>query len=441
MGPLFRLDKIPCYLAFFSAAMMVWSHWTLPPFHSEPIDLSHEQRPVVNASGPPLEKGERASSIFLTPELDDLIRSWENSTLSDENAKSAIWGIVQSKSFVDHKPSHGIVFMKTHKTASSTITSILHSIATSHNLVAPVTKKTAPFDPRGAKGRKELLGLLTTIPGIQSAPYDIWCNHVKFHESLLTRAVPSSYGKLFSIVRDPGTRLRSACAYYHCCPAETEEEWAEFVLSDHGKAGSWNKGFCEFDQSSGEIYGPSLTKETQAAVQSRANRGELLLLVMERMSESMLVLWDFYKLHPLDVTFISQKVRTKNLNVEEEKSNRTKLAETLVREMNSYDSALHKFANTLLTKKVEALMPNKAIRDRAMKEVELLNDLLHHICQPNLYGVTSDLNFWCKEKTFDNVSWNDYHLRRVNSQKHTAAVGHRQNDRGRMQRMRQYSLR
>eukprot|EP00581_Thalassiosira_minuscula_P009365 CAMPEP_0183708676 /NCGR_PEP_ID=MMETSP0737-20130205/4902_1 /TAXON_ID=385413 /ORGANISM="Thalassiosira miniscula, Strain CCMP1093" /LENGTH=277 /DNA_ID=CAMNT_0025936575 /DNA_START=493 /DNA_END=1326 /DNA_ORIENTATION=+ len=275
--------------------------------------------------------------------------------ISVEEAKSAIWDIVKSESFVQHKPSHGIAFVKTHKTGSSTITSVLHSIATSHNLVNPLTNKSVVYNPRTAEGREIMLNFPTTLPGQKSAPYDVWCNHINFRESLLTEAVPSSNGKYLSIVRDPGTRLRSACAFFKCCPANTEDGWVKFILSEKGNTNSWSKGIrsamCRTDQSSREIFWPSPTVETQASMEKRVARGDLLLLVMERMIESMLVLWDFYKLHPLDVAFIPKKVKKKIPGVTDEKPNILKLAEEMVREANPYDTALHELANNTLTNK------------------------------------------------------------------------------------------
>mmetsp|Transcript_21872 Transcript_21872/g.46184 ORF Transcript_21872/g.46184 Transcript_21872/m.46184 type:complete len:489 (-) Transcript_21872:95-1561(-) len=440
ISAIFRVFVKPYHQAFICAILLIWLKSAFTLF-GQASKILYGQR-IVDASetNEPHSPDPRASDptiAFLTPDLNKLIRSWEESAISAEDAKSAVWEIVRGKSFLEHKPSHGIVFVKTHKTASSTVTSMLHSLATSHDLIAPLTTKTTPFDPRNAGGQEELFHLPTTVPEAQSAPYDVWSNHVKFHESLLSEAVPSSGGKYVSIVRDPASRLRSACKYYECCPATTDTSWALFIIQK-GKDKDWSKGHCAFDQTSRDIFGPTLDEATRAAVETRVDRGDLFLMVSERMVESSLALWNFYDLHPLDVAFISQKVTIDRftgestlMNGSEEKKPRVvEVAEEKVREWNPYDTSLHELANHALSKRMKAIFPEKTIRERAVRELELLNDIIWQVCLPELKEKTPELNDWCREKKMDNVAWNECHLDMMNFQRlNQAAI------RGRRQRL------
>ena len=97
-------------------------------------------------------------------------------------------------------------------TGSSTVASILHSIVTAHQLIAPVVKKVA-WDPW--LGYQNILNQATVHRGRKHAPYDIWCNHVsQFDNSLLTDVVPSSQGEYVTIVRDPAARFTFAISFW-----------------------------------------------------------------------------------------------------------------------------------------------------------------------------------------------------------------------------------
>lgn len=356
----------------------------------------------------------RAERPFLTTELRELVHSWEESTVSTEEAKEIMWDIVRSKSFTEHKPSHGIVFVKTHKTASSTISSILRSLSTNHNLSTPYTKHSFGMDLATPAGREKLFNNPSSL-GMKSGPYEVLCDHVRFHESLLTQIVPTSGGKYISIVRDPGTRTRSACQYFHCCPAETDEIWSEFILSSDDEELRQMRSMCNLNWTSSNIAGmtsENMNENSLATVESRARHNDLLLLVTERMSESLLLLWDFYKLHPLDMTFHSFKVRRPMAGDEtQDRSNGNTLAALeRVRALDSYDASLYRFANEELTSKMNALFPTKAMREQAISEFESMNNLAHQVCLKEFKDVASGLNYWCHEKAVDKPKWVHMHL-------------------------------
>ena len=346
---------------------------------------------------------------FFTPELHDLVQAWERSSISLQGARRAIWDIIQSPSYKNHLPNSGIVFVKTTKTASSTITSVLHALATSHNLTMPISTIGGHyFKARTKKGRSKLLSLPTTIVGRQKgAPYDIWTYHVKFSKSLLSEAVPTSDGKFFSIVREPAARIRSACNFYRCCPAQTPEKWHDFVLESTEK--SWKRQ-CGLDYSFREINEGPLSNETQVAMEDEIRKGKLLLLVTDRLLESMLALWDFYNLHPLDVAFFPKKFSKNQASTHIGNTINLLKAEEKIRKMNPYDTAAYKLANMKLSERIEDMFSSEVIRERAKEELKTLNDLLHYVCQ-GLDNSMPELKFWCLEKELDNFKWCEEHLK------------------------------
>ena len=344
-------------------------------------------------------------SPFFDEILNNLVSDWRSSRVSAESAKQTVWDIIQSPLYKNHHPNKGIVFIKTHKTGSSTITALLHSLATSHGLTAAISNQ----DGKLFKTKDKILNLPTTNPDHPNgAPYDVWSNHVVFDEILINEAVPTSEGKLFSIVRDPGTRIRSACRFNGCCPAKTSEEWTKFILNSTIDSFKKKKKFCELNQSFKEINGGAPSYKALIGLEHQVRQGNLLLMVTERFIESVLILRDFYDLHPLDIVFFPMKVMEHPIG---SKNSDLITAEEKMREWNKYDTAIHKLANSTLSKKMEEIYPQQANRVRAVEEMETLNDLLHHVCSKELKNVVPELNSWCDEKTMDNIPWCRKHLK------------------------------
>ena len=48
--------------------------------------------------------------------LFDLVQRWNASSVTEEDAVQVLNGIVSSDEYINHKPSQGILFIKTHKT-------------------------------------------------------------------------------------------------------------------------------------------------------------------------------------------------------------------------------------------------------------------------------------------------------------------------------------
>ena len=175
-------------------------------------------------------------SPFFDVKLNNLVSDWSSSRVSAESAKQTLWDIIQNPLYKNHRPNKGIVFIKTHKTGSSTITSVLHSLATSHGLTAAISNQ----DGKLFETKEAILTLPTTNPDHPNgAPYDVWSNHVVFDEILLNEAVPTSEGKFFSIVRDPGTRMQSVCQCPTCMamkaikkPRKIKMDWTTYSAGE-----------------------------------------------------------------------------------------------------------------------------------------------------------------------------------------------------------------
>ncbi|KAG7218306.1 hypothetical protein INR49_010002 [Caranx melampygus] len=113
-----------------------------------------------------------------------------------------------------HPKSH-IVFLKTHKTASSTILNILYRYGESRNLTfaLPVNKRSQLFYP--------LFFTSHFVEGVSSRTvmdFNIMCNHMRFRKSEVAKVMPENTF-YFSILRHPVPMMESIFIYYKAIPA------------------------------------------------------------------------------------------------------------------------------------------------------------------------------------------------------------------------------
>ncbi|KAF7235219.1 Galactose-3-O-sulfotransferase 4 [Varanus komodoensis] len=105
------------------------------------------------------------------------------------------------------KPRQHLVFLKTHKTGSSTITNILHRFGDARGLrfALPTRYQFSypnPFQARRVKGWHP-----------SSPPFDILCHHMRFNLPEVQKVMPAD-SFYFSIVRNPASLAESAFSYY-----------------------------------------------------------------------------------------------------------------------------------------------------------------------------------------------------------------------------------
>lgn len=261
-----------------------------------------------------------------------------------------------------------------------------------------------------------------------------------------------------SIVRAPAAAMRSSCGYFHCCPANASDPsvWDNFVLSEEGRHffnhSDDSRRSCDLERMSKEIVGTGLTGLNASALQvagqknkfltaeerlalktqyfvEAVERGEHILLVTERMPESMLLLWSAYSLHPLDVTYVSMKVNSFSNTTKDERSLK---AEEYLAAISPNDSLLHAVANKQLDKRLEYAFGDRAGVISARKHFETLNRLINHVCglltvvekskgratsrvhtTGKISVASRELEVFCQEKNRDGRSWHSFHSKRL----------------------------
>ncbi|KAM7413786.1 hypothetical protein PAMA_020922 [Pampus argenteus] len=113
------------------------------------------------------------------------------------------------------QPKSHIVFLKTHKTASSTILNILYRYGESRNLTfaLPLNKHSQLFYPFSFASH--------FVEGVSSRSmreFHIMCNHMRFRKSEVSKVMPLDTF-YFSILRHPVAMMESIFIYYKSIPA------------------------------------------------------------------------------------------------------------------------------------------------------------------------------------------------------------------------------
>lgn len=111
-----------------------------------------------------------------------------------------------------------IAFLKTHKTASSTITNIIQRFGYQRNLTFVMPLKDTEqvrFNYIGREG--ETIQYDNIIPKPEEEEYNILCNHVTYNEAAFNQILPQDTF-LFTIIREPLNQFISTLNYYGYSP-------------------------------------------------------------------------------------------------------------------------------------------------------------------------------------------------------------------------------
>ena len=111
----------------------------------------------------------------------------------------------------------GVVFVKTHKTGSSTLTSIFWRNLCENGLkkcfLPPLKTPGKTWDFSKEKDWKLMKNKGGSTKGNNTFPYDAWMYHVVYNRRAFSTIVPSA-NRVISIVRRPSLRFQSAWEWY-----------------------------------------------------------------------------------------------------------------------------------------------------------------------------------------------------------------------------------
>lgn len=260
---------------------------------------------------------------------------------------------INNTSFLNVWYGNGIIFIKTHKTAGSTLNCILWK------QLCEYQNKNCFLPPKESPGRtwdmnKEYdKGYIFNSNGTRRMPYpfEVWLHHVKY--SVLLEEVVYQPSLVISIIRRPAFRFRSAWSWYEhdklfgiTLQEFSTSQQSKFYFQKNPKYFKYRTGL---DITSEEIIGFSKFKHTQFNNEfyhliEKMFNNKVFLLVSERFDESLIILkkimnWSDYN----SILYFNKKVTINPENITDQALSNLDLIQP-------YDSVLYYYANYLLDK-------------------------------------------------------------------------------------------
>ncbi|XP_077063915.1 galactose-3-O-sulfotransferase 2 [Siphateles boraxobius] len=266
------------------------------------------------------------------------------------------------------QPKNHIVFLKTHKTASSTILNILYRYGDSHNLTfaLPLNMHSQLFYPTFFAAH--------FVEGVRTRSvkeFHILCNHMRFSSQEVRKLMPKDTF-YFSILRNPVAMMESLFVYYKAIPAFRVVKSLEEFLIQGGRSyntsvpnNHYARNILTFDfglDNTAPENDNDLDKRS-AEVISAVERDFPLILISEYFDESLVLLK-----HAL--CWSLDDISSFRLNSRSEHSRRPLSAETAerVKQWNSLDWRVYQHFNATFWKRIDSTIG----RTKLQREVELL---------------------------------------------------------------------
>ncbi|XP_030350795.1 galactose-3-O-sulfotransferase 2-like [Strigops habroptila] len=299
----------------------------------------------------------------------------EEVTLGDQ------WGRRVSSQGERCKPKRDIVFLKVHKSASSTVMNILFRFGETHNLTFafPIGGGNQLFYPRHF-----LANFVQGFSPWSPQRFNILCHHMRFLQPEVQKVVSSS-AVYFSILRNPVQLMESAFVYYKGTSAFSRAHSLEEFLSQPyhyynptNSDSHYAKNLMTFDfgfNPDGEVSAQRVQLMLKAIEASFD-----LLLISEYFDESMVLLkemlcWDLDSVvsFPLNIRDSSTKSPLPDTIVEK------------IKDWNRLDWEIYIYFNRTFWERIDRDIG----RERMQQEVKALRDRQAELARTCLQGTGS----------------------------------------------------
>uniref|UniRef100_A0A8C3RTX5 Galactose-3-O-sulfotransferase 2 n=1 Tax=Chelydra serpentina TaxID=8475 RepID=A0A8C3RTX5_CHESE len=313
-----------------------------------------------------------------TSSLDSQDGVWKKSHGEDNALSHSLPAVSNSSRTAACKPKTHVVFLKVHKSASSTVMNILFRFGETHNLTFAL-----PINGASQLGYPHYF-LAESVEGFtlgNASEFNIMCHHMRFLQAQVQRVMPSSTF-YFSILRNPIHLMESSFTYYKgSSPFSRAQSLEEFLsqpvrfYNSSAPDSQYAKNLMAFDFGFNH-NGNFSAKHMQLMLRYIEEAFDLLLL-SEYFDESMVLLkealcWDLDSI----VSF--------PLNSREE-STRSPLSESMAEKIKSWnrlDWAIYRHFNRTFWQRIDWNMG----RERMQQEVRVLRERREQLAKTCLQG-------------------------------------------------------
>ncbi|XP_072171872.1 galactose-3-O-sulfotransferase 3-like [Diadema setosum] len=259
-----------------------------------------------------------------------------------------------------------VVYVKTHKTGSTTVTNVLNRYGLANNLsflLFKGDKAHGHFRQHIPRNVSQVLPPVGVKIGDYDnyRDYDVLTTHVRLLPNLdFLKRLMKNDTKYITVLREPSKQWESAFFFFSCAkkyPGENDSAKVEEFLADplhnwkskhRGQCKYYTRNGMWFDLSSKPLHtDKQLVEDTLSTLDETVD----LVLVTEHLDESLILLKRLLNIDFSDIMYIKTNVRVHTSDLSEEQRRR-------IREWNSADVLLYDHYNKTLWRKVAEYGPS-----------------------------------------------------------------------------------
>ncbi|XP_002737894.1 galactosylceramide sulfotransferase-like [Saccoglossus kowalevskii] len=251
-------------------------------------------------------------------------------------------------------PKKKIVFLKTYKTASTTITSILERYGLSHNLSFLLPASGHAWFSRTERFNRDM----PILPPMPNTSYSMLVGHVPFKKDALEELIPNA--TYVTIIREPVATYESIFGFFNIAhklgirQSNSTDSLGVFLLDPEHYIGRANDNFQKTLLRNRQMFDIGLdvkNYDNQTVISDVITRAATefdLVMIAEYFDESLLLLrkllsWEFE-----DIVYLRQNVRSDALRYEIDDWKRQQILK-----LNAADVKLYQYFNRTLWKTIE----------------------------------------------------------------------------------------
>ncbi|XP_077862605.1 galactosylceramide sulfotransferase-like [Saccoglossus kowalevskii] len=250
---------------------------------------------------------------------------------------------------VDCNPVKKLIYIKTHKTGSTTLASIIERYGYTRNLTMAIPKGNHIFSKTSQPFQRSMVAEID-----EGTHFDMLTNHARYNRPELDSVIPNA--TYITILRHPVKQFESSFSYFR---------WNKYIRSNDPIMELFRNSTKYIDKlpmkglvQNGQLFDLGLTAEqtlNESIVEEKIlslDREMDLILITEYFDESLLILRDLLCWSVDDILYISNGIRK-----ETQRRNLTSTEKDSILQWNKSDLKLYQYFEKILASKIKQYGP------------------------------------------------------------------------------------